>query len=211
MKALEALRETPIGRALIAYFVDLPRWALLNVLFALALVPSVWFAAMTEDFALALLLSFPPTLVLSAQIRLLGAAAQGNAPYWSLLWEDRGGYLVVLSAWILCVGMGLLLLTPLLYVAVIPALVVLLLAPLAICARVRLRVGLVDTWRNALIIAVRFPVVALGILLLALVAAWGISVSGGALVVALPALWAAIAVYTVDDLVVTLKEERTAA
>lgn len=211
MKALEALRETPIGRALIAYFVDLPRWALLNVCFALALVPSVWFAAMTRDFALALLLSFPPALVLSAQIRLLGATTEGRSPEWSLLWTDRAGYLVVLTAWLLCVGVGLLLLTPLLYLAVIPALVVLLLAPMAICARVRLRVGLVDTWRNALLIALRFPVVGLGILLLALVAAWGISVSGGALVVALPALWAAIAVYTVDDLIVTLKEERTAA
>jgi hypothetical protein len=206
MKLLGVLRETPIGRALIAYFVDLPRWALLNALFGLALVPSL-FAVVRGEIALALVLSFPPAAVLAGLVRLLSVTLNGRAPQWSQLWQEKLVYGVVLSAWGASVLSALLLFTPLLYVAVVPAVVILLLTPLAICGAARLNVSFVDAWRNALVMAVHYPVVALGLVLLGLLTAWGISASGGALVFALPALWAAIAVYSVDDLITTLQKQ----
>lgn len=206
MKLLGVLRETPIGRALIAYFVDLPRWVLLNALFALVLAPSL-LAVVRGEITLALALSFPPAVVLAGLVRLLSVTLDGRAPQWALLWQEKRVYLVVLSVWAVSVLAGLLLLTPLLYMAVVPAVVILLLAPLAITGAARLNSTLGDAWRNALVLAVHNPIVALGLVLLGLAAAWGISASGGALVFALPALWAAIAVYTVDDLIHTLQKQ----
>jgi hypothetical protein len=63
----------------------------------------------------------------------------------------------------------------------------------------------VQAWRNAFIMAVHYPVVALGLVLLGVLTAWAVAASGGALIIALPALWAAIAVYTVDDLIRSLQ------
>lgn len=207
MKILGVLRETPIGRALIAYFLDLPRWALLNALFGLALAPSL-LALVQGELPLAIALSFPAALVLAGIVRLISATPSGRAPLWSLLWKDAHSYYaVVITVWIAGAAAGLLLLTPLLYLAVLPAVVIMLLAPLTLTSAARLNNTLADAWRNALVLAVHNPIVALGLVLLGLVTAWGISISGGALVFALPALWAAIAVYTVDDLITTLQEQ----
>jgi hypothetical protein len=178
----------------------------LNIAFALALAPSL-LAALRGELALALGMSFPAALVLAGMVRLLCAAAEGRPPYFRLLWEDVRLYGVMLTVWGACVVAGLALLTPLLYVAVVPALVFALLAPLVVCVGARLKVGVALAWRNAFVLAVHFPVVALGLVMLGGIVAWGISASGGALIVALPALWAVIAVYTVDELIRTLNEQ----
>lgn len=206
MKRFDVLYETPIGRALAAYFFDLPRWTLFNVIFALALAPSL-LAVLNGEFALALVLSFPPAFVMVGLIRHLSMTAENRAPRWSSLWADVRGYRVVLSVWGASILVGLILLTPLLYVAVVPAVIVLFLAPLAICSSERLHVGIPHAWRNAFIMAVHYPVVALGLVLLAVLSVCGVVLSRGALVIVLPALWAAISVYTVDDLIQSLHEE----
>lgn len=207
MKFFRLLQETTIGRAVIAYFIDLPRWVLLNIAFAAALIPSL-LAIIQGELALALVFSFPAALVLTWQIRLLSVTTDGRQPRWSMLWTDLRGYLVVLSAWVICVLAGLALLTPLYFVAVIPMLLVLLFAPVAICGSACLNVSFTQAWRNALVIAVHHPIIALGIVVFGGVMVWGVSISGGALIVALPTLWAAIAVYTVDDLINALLKQR---
>jgi hypothetical protein len=204
MKLLDALHETPIGRALTAFFVDLPHWVLFNVIFAAALAP-VLFAALRGEFMLALVLSFPPALVMAGLIRHLSMVAENSALRWSSLWVNGRGYRAVLSVWVAIVAAGLMLLTPLLYVAVIPAVIVLLLAPLALCSSERLHVSTLQTWRNAFIMAVHYPVVALGLVLLAALSVWCVLLTQGALIIVLPALWAAISVYTVDDVIRSLR------
>ena len=203
MRLVHYLQETTIGRALIAYFVDLPRWVLLNLAFSVTLLPSA-FAFILGQTALALILTFPAAWVLAAMIRLFANTTDDRVASWSLLWTNIGSYKVVFSAWLCLVIAGLCLLTPLYIVAVIPMVLVLMLAPMAISNAECLPVTFWEAWRNAFVMTVHYPIVALGVVLFGGLMAWGISVSGGALIVALPALWAAIAVYTVHDLINSL-------
>ncbi|MCA9886143.1 MAG: hypothetical protein KC708_24390 [Anaerolineae bacterium] len=203
MRLVHYLQETTIGRALVAYFVDLPRWVLLNIAFSVTLLPSA-FAFILGQTALALILTFPAAWVLAAMIRLFANTTDDRVARWSLLWTNIGSYKVVFSAWLCLVVTGLCLLTPFYILAVIPMIVVLMVAPMAISNAECLPVTFWDAWRNAFVMAVHYPIVALGVVLFGGLMAWGISVSGGALIVALPALWAAIAVYTVHDLINSL-------
>ncbi len=209
MKLLNVLRETTIGRALLAYFFDLPRWTLLNLVFALALAPSL-VAALRGETALAIALSFPAALAMAGLVGMFSATVDGTAPRWSHLWARSDIYLVTLSAWGACALAALALLTPLLYLVVIPALILLLVAPLATLVSAQLRGGVAQAWRNGFVLAVRYPLVALGLIVLALVAGWVILYSRGTLLVALPGLWAAIAVYTVDDLIQSIQQQKNA-
>jgi hypothetical protein len=206
VRLLSALRETPIGRALIAYFVDLPRWTLLNIAFALALTPSV-VAVASGETVLAFVLSFPAALVMAAILRLLSLTIDGSVPYWSKLWSATAPYIVTLSVWVACVLAGLVLLTPLSYLMLLPALILFLIAPLVVGVSARLHVNLLHAWRNGFVIAVRYPMVALGLVFLMLIVIWALVQTGGALIVVLPGLWAAIAVYTVDDIIRTTQEQ----
>ncbi|MAU08308.1 MAG: hypothetical protein CL607_00685 [Anaerolineaceae bacterium] len=206
MRILRYLQETTIGRALIAYFVDLPRWVLLNIAFSVTLLPSA-FALILGHVALALCLSFPAAWVLAVMIRFFAKTTDERKPRWSLLWTNIGDYKVVLSAWLCLVIAGLCLLTPFYVVAVIPLILVLMLAPMAISNAECLPVTFWEAWRNAFVMAVHYPIVALGVVLFGGLIAWGISVSGGALLVALPALWASITVYTVHDLIHSLTKQ----
>ena len=203
MRLVRYLQETTIGRALIAYFVDLPRWVLLNIAFSVTLLPSA-FAFILGQTALALILSFPAAWVLAVMIRFFANTTDDRVASWSLLWANIGSYKVVFSAWVCLVVAGLCLLTPFYIIAVIPMVLVLMLAPMAISSAECLPVTFWEAWRNAFVMAVHYPIVALGVVLFGGLMAWGISVSGGALIVALPALWAAIAVYTVHDLINSL-------
>jgi hypothetical protein len=206
MRLFAALRDTPIGRALIAYFTDLPRWTLLNIGFALALLPSI-IAVLQREFALALVFSLPPILVMTWLMRLLSVTLDGRAPHWSLLSSDLHSYSIVLSVWGVFVMVGLVLLTPLRYLAVVPALLLLLVGPFVICISTQICVSTRQAWRNAFVMAVHYPVVSLGLFSLGGLATWCVSVSGGALILALPALWATITVYTVDELIRSLQEQ----
>ncbi|MCA9896376.1 MAG: hypothetical protein KC615_25520, partial [Anaerolineae bacterium] len=131
MRLVHYLQETTIGRALVAYFVDLPRWVLLNIAFSVTLLPSA-FAFILGQTALALILTFPAAWVLAAMIRLFANTTDDRVARWSLLWTNIGSYKVVFSAWLCLVVTGLCLLTPFYILAVIPMIVVLMVAPMAI-------------------------------------------------------------------------------
>jgi hypothetical protein len=208
VKLLQTLRETTIGRALLAYYDDLPRWTLVSLAFALALVPS-GLAAARGEIALALGFSFPAAVVMAGLVRLLTITLDGSAPRWAHLWAAGGVYRATLTGWGACVLAGFALLTPLLVVLAVPALMLVMIAVQVMLVSARLPGSVRQAWRNAFVIALRYPIVALGLVGLAVVAAWGIVQSGGALLVALPALWAAIAVYAVDDVVRTEQRRRT--
>jgi len=201
MKFLAPLAETPIGRALIAYAADLPRWTAANILFALALAPSL-LAFYLGDFLLTILLAFPALFALSGQCRALAPVTEGRAPHWSDFL--RANFFVALSLWAaLAVPLVLLLLNPptiffgLLCIIVV---ILLLVAPFILCLPALLPIGVRLVWRNALVLAIHAPIVALGLVVLMGILAAVIIASRGALIIALPALWSSIAIFSTHQL-----------
>lgn len=199
MKILAILAETPIGRAILAYFADLPRWTLANIAFAIALAPAL-LAFYLDDLLLAALLAFPALFALAGQCHAFALAAEGRVPRWRHLLP--ASLPLTLALWAaLALPLILLLLNPppILFGLLCALLVVaLLVTPFALCfpppmpARLRLR--------NAFVLAVHFPIVALGLLVLVALFAALAAATRGALLVALPALWSAIAAFSTHQL-----------
>lgn len=201
MKYLAPLAETPIGRAIIAYFADLPRWTVANIAFALALAPSL-LAFYIGDFLLAILLAFPAFFALSSQAHAFAQTVEGRAPRWrDFLRANLPASLTIWAA--LALPLILLLLDPptiffgFLCVIIV---ILLLIIPFALCLSHLMSTSLSLTWRNALVLAIHFPIVALGLLVLIFIFAAVIIATKGALIIALPALWVSIAVYSTHQL-----------
>lgn len=199
MKLLAALSETPIGRAIMAYTADLPRWTAANVLFAIALAPTL-LAFYLGDFLLAILLSFPALLALSGQCHAFAQTAEGRAPRWRDLL--RANIPVTLALWgvLALPTLALLFNPPLIVFGLLCGIIVvgLLVSPFALCLPHLMPVGV---WRNALVLAIHFPIVALGLLVLIGVFVAVAVATRGALIIALPALWASIAVFSTHQLI----------
>lgn len=201
MKILATLTETPIGRAIIAYFADLPRWTVANIGFAVALAPTL-LAAYIGDFLLAILLAFPALFALSGQAHAFAQTVEGRAPRWRDLL--RANLPLTLTLWAsLALPLILLLLNPppiffgLLCIILV---ILLLIVPFALCLSHLTSTGFWLTWRNAFILAIHFPIVALGLLVLIFIFAAAVVATKGALIIALPALWVSIAVYSTHQL-----------
>ncbi|KXK52201.1 MAG: hypothetical protein UZ13_01453 [Chloroflexi bacterium OLB13] len=64
----------------------------------------------------------------------------------------------------------------------------------------------VQLWRNALVLAVHYPIVALGLLALMAVGAWAIWLTRGALILVVPPLWSLIAAFTTQDRIDAVRE-----
>ncbi len=201
MKILTTLYETPIGRAIVAYFADLPRWTVANTLFTLALVPSL-LAFYLDDFLLAILLTFPAFFALSGQCHALAKTVESRAPRWQDLFHAK--LLLTITLWCaLALPMTALLFNPapiffgILCVVVV---LVLLVAPFVLCLPHLLPIGIRLVWRNALVLAIHFPIVALGLLVLVAIFAAVTIATRGALIIALPALWSSITVFSTHQL-----------
>jgi hypothetical protein len=197
MKILALLAETPIGRAILAYFADLPRWTLANIAFAIALAPAL-LAVYLDDLLLAALLAFPALFALAGQCHAFALAAEGRVPRWRHLLP--ASLPLTLALWAaLALPFILLLLNPppILFGLLCALLVVaLLVAPFALCLPAAMPARL----RGAFVLAVHFPIVALGLLVLVALFAALAAATRGALLVALPALWSAIAAFSTHQL-----------
>jgi hypothetical protein len=202
MSLWKALSETPIGRALIAYFLDLPRWTLVNLLFALALTPA-FLAALSGISGWTGLLTFPVVPVSAGMINMAAREASEAAPRWRDILTHPATYIVTVVLWlVLVVALALLLADlPLVVIFIMCALVLALLLigvfALFIPALLKVKSGL--AWRNGLMLAVHYPIVALGLLALLVVGAWAVWITRGALLLLIPALWTMIAVFSVQD------------
>jgi hypothetical protein len=202
LKLLTPLAETPIGRAIIAYFADLPRWTVANIGFAIALAPA-FLAFYLDDFLLAILLSFPAFFALSGQCYAFAQTVEGRAPRWRDLF--RLNVPLTLSLWA-ALALPLIALPfnppPIFFAALCILIVfVLLVAPFVLCLPHLLPIGIGLVWRNALVLAIHFPMVALGLLVLIAIIAAIIVAAKGALIIALPALWVSIAIFSTHQLI----------
>jgi hypothetical protein len=194
----EALQESPIGRALLAYWADLPLWTLGNITLAVSLFPA-FTAWLLGSIPLAILLSFPAAFVAEGITNAAALSARDQHPRWRDLLHGR--YPAALSVWAL---LAVILLsfgfdTPL-FVFIIQcviALVSLMLSPFALCVSVLHPTPLRLVWRNAFVLAVHFPMIALGLLALAFLMGWLVVLSKGTLGLVMPALWVCILSHTV--------------
>jgi hypothetical protein len=202
MSLWKALSETPIGRALIAYFLDLPRWTLVNLLFALALTPA-FLAALSGISGWTGLLTFPVVPVSAGMINMAAREASEEAPRWHDILAHTATYIVAAVLWLVLVAVLTLLLAGLplvvIFIVCAIALALLLIGVFVLFIPALLKVKSWLAWRNGLMLAVHYPIVALGLLALLMVGAWVVWITRGALVLLIPALWTMIAVFSVQD------------
>jgi len=203
MHLLHALSETALGRALIAYFFDLPRWTLANIVFAVSLLPS-YLLASTHGLSLAVeVATLPAVPVLAGMINMAARQTAENAPRLRDVLAYPATLFTVFVAWVGGIVSAALLMADvplaLTFLIGILLLSLFIIAVFAIFMPSQLRVVGLLIWRNALILAVSNPVVGLGLLMLGGIGVWALWISKGALIVVIPSLWVILAAFTVDD------------
>lgn len=203
MNLVRGLSATPIGRALIAYFLDLPRWTLLNILLIVSLIPFMGALLLGIAEGWIVLLTFPAVMVSGGMVNMGTRVVKDESPHWRDLFVTLATYSTALVIWgAVVIGLALLMSElPLLHLFILAAVVLalLMIAVFALFLPALLSVKGVLVWRNALVLAVHSPIVALGLLALLIVGGWAIWISRGALLVVIPALWVMIAAYSVQD------------
>jgi hypothetical protein len=197
---IKALAETPIGRALLAYWEDLPLWTLANVILLLTLLPG-FVAWSVSGPRLAILLSWPVSFAMSGIVNALARSVHQKAPaYRDLL---TGPYAVALSTWVISAVLALVFTLPLSRIVFIgcclAACCFLLVAPFSLCISALYSSGGYLAWRNGFVMAVHAPLIAVGLVALAGLLGWVSILSKGALLVVVPALWMAITMYTTRE------------
>lgn len=202
MRIFHALSETPIGRALLAYFFDLPRWTLANALFTLALAPALLalLRGLSDWIAI---LGFPAAMVGAGMVNMASRQADEAAPRWRDIFCSPATYPVAFTLWSgIVITLALILRSPPMVALVVicaAALIGFMIGVFALFVPPLLKVRGVLVWRNALVLAVANPVVALGLLALLVVGAWAVWISRGALIFCIPAVWVLVGVFTVHD------------
>lgn len=202
MHLLQSLSETSLGRALIAYFFDLPRWTLANILFGVALLPA--YLALTNGLLPGVaVVTLPVVPVLAGMINMAASQIAENAPRFRDAFTYPSTLFVVFTVWLGAAVLGTLLLTGapliLIFVIAIALLMALMIGVFALFLPSQLKVTGVLIWRNALVLAVSNPIIGLGILFLGGIGVWAVAISKGALIIVIPALWVLMAAFTVDD------------
>ncbi len=214
MHLLQSLSETSLGRALIAYFFDLPRWTLASVLFGVALLPA--YLALTNGIEPgAAAATLPAVPVMAGMINMSASQTAGNAPRFRDALAYPSTLFTVFLMWLGGAVLGTLLLIGaplvLIFIIAVVLLMLLLIGVFAIFLPSQLKVTGRLIWRNGLVLAVSNPIIGLGILLLAVVGVWVIAISKGALIIAIPALWILMAAFTVDDRIQDIRSRTDSA
>lgn len=194
------LTTTPVGRALLAFWEEPPLWLGANILLAASLLPS-GAALLLGYFLPALVLSFPAALVAAGMVNVAAQSLEGQATGRRGFALSEGHVAAALSAWagLAAMAASFFIPTPALLFGLqcFVAALLLLLAPFVLCLPALFPVGLSLTWRNALVIAVHSPMVALGLPALGLILGWLVVLSRGALLLVVPALWVSLAIHTI--------------
>ncbi|MBL8147413.1 MAG: hypothetical protein JNL34_13595 [Anaerolineae bacterium] len=208
MGILRALSETFIGRALSADFLDLPRWTLMNILCAVALLPT-YFAAMSGMWLVVGGATLPAVPVVAGMINMSASHTTEKAMRLRDAFGPRATLFAVFIVW---AGLALMLtlmfagVSPLMLLVVgIIMLFLLVIGVFAVFMPSQLMVDGRLIGRNALVLAAKYPVTGLGLLVLGGVSAWLVAVSKGALIFVMPSLWVVLAAFTVNDLIRTMQ------
>lgn len=212
MRLLQGLSETYIGRALIAYFFDLPRWTLVNVIFAIWLVPA-YLALIGGLPFFGLAATLLGALVIAAMINMAAAQTVENVPRWRDVMRYPATYGVAFVLWLVVV---ILLIPILLFNLPLPVVFgigiilfsVLLIGVYALFVPALLRVSGRLIGHNALVLAVHNPFIGLGMIALAFVAVCVIWWSRGALIVVMPSLWVMIVSFSIAERIAELRAKQ---
>jgi hypothetical protein len=204
MNIVKGLLATPIGRALIAYFLDLPRWTLLNVLLIVSLVPILGALLIGNTEWWIILLTSPIAIVSGSMVNIAACEVKEEAPRWRDVFTTPATYSTALTVWVgIVIVLALLLFIELpvvlVFITCALLLTLLMISVFALFMPSLLNVRGQLVWHNALVLAVHSPIVALGLLALFGVGTWVIWLSRGALLLVVPALWMMIAAYSVQD------------
>lgn len=212
MGILRALSETFLGRALIADFLDLPRWTLANLLLTLALLPA--YLAMTNGAWVAIgIVTLPAVPIVAGMINMAASQTAEKAMRLRDAFAYRSTLFAVFALWV-PVALALTLIfagsSPAMVFAIgIVMLFLLVVGEFAVFMPSQLKVDGLLIWRNALVLAVSYPIIGLGLLALGGIGIWLVAISKGALIVVVPSLWIVLAAFTVHDRIKTMQATHT--
>src|SRR5688500_235088 len=175
MHLIHSLSDTPVGRAFVAYFFDLPRWALANIVFAASLLPAL-LALLDGAFELIVPSSFPCAIAGAAIINIAAREAHSKAARWRDAFAHPATYIAAVLFWLALVLVSSMLFVELPLIAIcsicIGALMLLMIGIFALCVPALLDLDGLLVWRNALVLAVHHPIVAMGLLALMAIGIW---------------------------------------
>lgn len=212
MRLLHSLSETPLGRALLAYFYDLPRWTVANILFAVALLPAA-LTLLNGLTAAVPLATLPLVPVVTGMINITARQVADKAPQSRDVFAYPATLTTVFAVWAASAVFITLILLGVSIVVVfmigILLLSLLMIGVFGIFLPSQMKVKSQFVSHNALVLAVSNPITGLGMLALAGVCIWIVWISKGALILVVPSLWVIMAAFTVDDRIAAFRSKQT--
>jgi hypothetical protein len=209
MHLIHSLSGTPIGRALAAYFFGLPRWTLANIVFAASLLPAL-LALLDGAFEMIVPSSFPGAVAGAAIINMAAREAHSKAARWRDAFAHPATFIAAVLFWLVLVLVSSMLFVELPLIAIcgicIGALMLLMISVFALCVPALLDLDGLLVWRNALVLAVHHPIVAMGLVALIAISIWLVWLTRGALLLVVPSLWALVASFTTQDRINAIRE-----
>ena len=207
MHLLNALAETALGRALVAYFFDLSLWLLANILFAVSLLPAYLLLSTQGLSLIVMVATLPAVPILAGMINLAASQTAENVPRLRNALTYPATLFTVFALWaggIISTTLVLIFLIGILLLALF------IVGVFALFMPSQLKVGGLLIWRNALVLGVSYPVIGLGLLMLGGIGIWAVVISKGALIIVIPSLWVVLAAFTVDERIQMLRTEHQA-
>lgn len=201
MALRKLLNDSTVGKALLAFVDDIVLWIVANIVFSVSAVPFL-IALSLGQYSLAAIYSFPALFCLAGIIHAASVTSCRQTPTYRMLIPSD--LKLVLAAWIGIVGAVFLLEamagTVLQMIAAALLMSCLLLLPFAIYSASVWSTKLSDTWRNAAVMAVHYPIYAIGYLVLAAMCLALIVITRGSFSILVTSIWALIVVFATDEI-----------
>lgn len=202
MALRKLLNEFTVGKALLAFIDDIVLWIVANIVFSISAVPFL-IALSLGQFSLAAVLTFPALFCLAGILQAASATSGRRTPTYRLLLPSD--LTLVLAAWIGIVATVVLLdvvagtILQMFGAALLATW--LLLLPFVFYSAAVWSTSLPDSWRNAVVMAVHYPIYAIGYLVLAAMCIGLILITRGSFAILMTSIWALIVVFATDELV----------
>lgn len=200
-RIINFLSQTSVGRGIVAFWDDLPLWVGLNTILVVVSAPCVF--VMWRGWGVgALVLTAFPIIVLWSIANITRETIDGKVA--NLRHAFDGNVLVALALWAATMLIGGLFMVAGSFMVIVLACVI----TVVIALFVPHLLGLPATYtakfgaalRNALVMAVHYPVTSLGLAVFAALLAWLSVWTRGSLLVVAPTLWLLIAAHCTHEL-----------
>ena len=181
-------------------------WVFGNIILAISLLPSV-IALISGQTGLAIVFSIFALLTLAGLAQILVKPLNSGVPQWSDM--RKGNYKPAVSAWLALSTIASLFAFPGLAVQSVLAVLALILSPILLCLPCMYPTTIRLAWRNALVIAIHYPFIALGFPALGFIFSWLVVLTRGALFLVLPTLWLAIVLVSLQEIAKELQNQNS--